>query len=34
MDLDLTPDQQAFREEVAAWLAANVPAEPLGSQST
>jgi alkylation response protein AidB-like acyl-CoA dehydrogenase len=34
MDLDLTPDQQAFRDEVAAWLAANVPAEPLGSQST
>ncbi|MCP3733502.1 acyl-CoA dehydrogenase [Sphingomonas sp. RP10(2022)] len=29
MDLAYTPEQQAFRAEVRAWLAANVPAEPL-----
>lgn len=34
MDLDLTPDQRAFREEARAWLAANVPSEPLVADST
>ena len=34
MDLDYTPEQQAFREEVRTWLAANVPAEPLPSMDT
>jgi alkylation response protein AidB-like acyl-CoA dehydrogenase len=34
VDLDLTPEQEAFREEVRAWLAANVPAEPLPSAAT
>ena len=29
MDLAYTDEQQAFREEVRSWLAANVPAEPL-----
>jgi alkylation response protein AidB-like acyl-CoA dehydrogenase len=29
MDLRYTPAEQAFRTEVRAWLAANVPAEPL-----
>lgn len=29
MDLNPTPDQQVFREGVRAWLADNVPAEPL-----
>lgn len=29
MDLTYTPEQQAFRAEVRAWLAAHVPAEPL-----
>ncbi|WP_236211904.1 acyl-CoA dehydrogenase family protein [Metapseudomonas otitidis] len=31
MQLTYTPAQQAFREEVRAWLAANVPAQPLPS---
>ncbi len=34
MDLDYTPDQQAFRREVREWLEANVPAEPLQSFDT
>lgn len=34
MNLTYTPEQQAFREEVRAWLAANVPAEPLQSFDT
>jgi alkylation response protein AidB-like acyl-CoA dehydrogenase len=29
MDLAYTPEQQAFRAEVRAWLAAHVPKEPL-----
>ena len=29
MDLSYTPEQQAFRAEVRAWLEAHVPAEPL-----
>lgn len=29
MDLNPTPEQQAFRDEVRAWLADNVPAPPL-----
>lgn len=31
MQLTYTPAQQAFREEARAWLAANVPAQPLPS---
>ncbi|MBT8766019.1 acyl-CoA dehydrogenase [Metapseudomonas boanensis] len=31
MELTYTQEQQAFRDEVRAWLAANVPAEPLQS---
>ncbi|AOE83964.1 acyl-CoA dehydrogenase family protein [Pseudomonas sp. TCU-HL1] len=31
MELTYTSEQRAFREEVRAWLAANVPAEPLRS---
>ena len=34
MDLAYTPRQKAFREEVRAWLAANLPAEPLLSYDT
>ena len=34
MDLDLSPDELAFRDEARAWLAANVPAEPLPSMDT
>ncbi|MFF5299609.1 acyl-CoA dehydrogenase family protein [Streptomyces sp. NPDC013161] len=34
MDLDFTPDQQAFRAEARAWLRAHVPAEPLPSLET
>lgn len=34
MDLAYTPRQNAFREEVRAWLAANLPAEPLLSYDT
>ncbi|KFG89366.1 putative acyl-CoA dehydrogenase [Sphingobium herbicidovorans NBRC 16415] len=29
MDLNYTPEQQAFRAEVRAWLEAHVPSEPL-----
>jgi alkylation response protein AidB-like acyl-CoA dehydrogenase len=29
MDLNLTPDQQAFRADVRGWLAEHVPAQPL-----
>ena len=34
MDLAYTPRQKAFRQEVRAWLAANLPAEPLLSYDT
>src|SRR6478609_2300887 len=34
MDLSWSPEEQAFRAEVRAWLAANVPAEPLPSGDT
>ncbi|MEU5878304.1 acyl-CoA dehydrogenase family protein [Spirillospora sp. NPDC047279] len=34
MDLTFTPHQQEFREEVRAWLAGHVPAEPLPSMDT
>jgi alkylation response protein AidB-like acyl-CoA dehydrogenase len=34
MDLHETPDELAFRAEARAWLAANVPAEPLPSGDT
>ena len=34
MDLDLSPAEQAFRDEARAWLEANVPAEPLPSMDT
>ncbi|MHB9754343.1 acyl-CoA dehydrogenase family protein [Streptomyces sp. BYX5S] len=34
MDLDFTADQDAFREEARAWLAAHVPSEPLPSLET
>jgi alkylation response protein AidB-like acyl-CoA dehydrogenase len=34
MNLDLTPAELAFRDEARAWLAANVPAEPLPSMDT
>ncbi len=34
MDLDYTPEQQAFREEVRTWLTAHVPKEPLPSMDT
>jgi alkylation response protein AidB-like acyl-CoA dehydrogenase len=30
MDFDFTPEQQAFRREVRAWLAANLPADLKG----
>ena len=30
MDFDFTPEQQAFRREVRAWLAVNVPADLRG----
>jgi len=29
MDLTYTPEQDAFRAEVRAWLSDHVPAEPL-----
>ncbi len=34
MDLTWSPSEQAFRDDVRAWLAANVPAEPLPSGDT
>ena len=34
MDLGFTPAQQAFRDEVRSWLAANIPAEPLPPMDT
>jgi alkylation response protein AidB-like acyl-CoA dehydrogenase len=34
MELSYTPEQQAFRSEVRAWLAENVPSEPLASYDT
>ena len=34
MDLTYTPKQNAFRAEVRAWLAANLPREPLASYDT
>lgn len=34
MDLELTPDQVAFRDEARQWLAANVPTSPLPSMDT
>ncbi len=34
MNLDLSPSELAFRDEARAWLAANVPADPLPSMDT
>ncbi len=34
MDLELSESEVAFRDEARAWLAANVPAEPLPSMDT
>ncbi|MFC4913496.1 acyl-CoA dehydrogenase family protein [Actinomadura gamaensis] len=34
MDLDFSPEHDAFRAEVRAWLRAHVPAEPLPSLET
>jgi alkylation response protein AidB-like acyl-CoA dehydrogenase len=34
VNLDFTPDELAFRDDARAWLAANVPAEPLPSMDT
>ena len=34
MDLNLTDEQRAFRDEVRAWLEANVPAEPLDTSGS
>ena len=34
MDLNLTDDQVAFRDEVRSWLETNVPAEPLNVDGT
>jgi alkylation response protein AidB-like acyl-CoA dehydrogenase len=34
MDLDLSESELAFQDEARAWLAANVPAEPLPSMDT
>jgi len=34
VDLDLSAEQEAFRDEVRAWLVANVPVEPLPPSST
>src|SRR2546421_5198465 len=34
MDLDLTDDQRAFRDEVRSWRRSNVPSEPLPPADT
>ena len=34
MELTYTPKQKAFRAEVRAWLAHNLPREPLASYDT
>ncbi len=34
MNLDFTPEELAFRDQARAWLAANVPVEPLPSMDT
>jgi len=34
MDLDLSASEEAFRDEVRAWLAEHVPADPLPSMDT
>lgn len=34
MNLDLTPEQEAFAAEARAWLAENVPQTPLPSMDT
>jgi hypothetical protein len=34
VNLDFTPDELAFRDAARAWLAENVPAEPLPSMDT
>ncbi|KRF11589.1 acyl-CoA dehydrogenase [Nocardioides sp. Soil797] len=34
MDLELTPEEHAFRDEARAWLSENVPAEALPSMDT
>jgi alkylation response protein AidB-like acyl-CoA dehydrogenase len=34
VNLDFIPEELAFRDEARAWLAANVPAEPLPSMDT
>ncbi|MFZ3571130.1 acyl-CoA dehydrogenase family protein [Streptomyces sp. BH097] len=34
MNLDLTPEEDAFREEARTWLAAHVPSDPLPSLET
>ncbi len=34
MDLNYTPEQDAFRQEARSWLEANVPSEPLESFDT
>jgi alkylation response protein AidB-like acyl-CoA dehydrogenase len=34
MDLNYTPEQEAFRKEARSWLEANVPSEPLKSFDT
>ena len=34
MELQFTPEQEAFRAEIREWLAANVPAEPLKNFDT
>ncbi|HCD6630124.1 TPA: acyl-CoA dehydrogenase family protein, partial [Pseudomonas aeruginosa] len=34
MDLNYTPGQQAFRQQVRDWLAVNVPSAPLPSFDT
>ena len=34
MDLNLTPNEQQFRDEFRAWLAANLPAVWAGSTNS